>query len=97
MCGFYLNPGGISTVSPPAQNQEMQLAFTNISACAGGDRGDKLELVAVAECTFTILTCPEKRHLAGCTAVALNGIASFPLCLSACFLPHSVTEAARLP
>lgn len=63
-----------------------------------GDRSDKLNLVAAnAECMVKVLTCQEKRHLARCVLQQCSvGFLFFPLCLSACFLPHLVAEAARL-
>jgi len=43
--GFHLNPGGISVVSPPAQNQQMHLAFKNVSACVRGTEGTSYSLL----------------------------------------------------
>lgn len=63
-----------------------------------GDRSGKLKPVAAdAECAVAILTCPEKMRLAEYIAAVLSGIACFSFWISACFLPHLVAEAARLP
>lgn len=80
-------------MSPPVHNQQMQWAFKNIAACAGGHRGDKLKLVATrAECAVAVLTCPETGVWLGALQPCSVGLLVFP----SAFLSNSAAEAARL-